>query len=161
MPASPFIPDSPFINSCAQSTAVAWSLGKATKLLLYMLSLYLCIYYVLFVDIFTRSFDDFISMKFLIVVFLPASPFIPTSPFINFGDSCQPPRLFRPPLLFQTREYIPCSSWSQLANVKNEIIKVRNLAHTHPHPHPHTHTQAHAHTRTHTKQSITEILWKD
>ena len=32
MPASPFIPDFPFINSCAQSTKVAWSLGKATKL---------------------------------------------------------------------------------------------------------------------------------
>ena len=31
-------------------------------------------------------------MKFLIAVFLPASPFIPTSPFINFGD-CQTPRL--------------------------------------------------------------------
>ena len=30
--ASPFIPDPPFINSCAQSVAVAWSLGKATKL---------------------------------------------------------------------------------------------------------------------------------
>ena len=30
--AFPFIPDSPFINSCAQSTVVAWSLGKATKL---------------------------------------------------------------------------------------------------------------------------------
>ena len=27
-----FIPDSPFINSCTQSTAVAWSLDKATKL---------------------------------------------------------------------------------------------------------------------------------
>ena len=25
------IPDFPFINSCAQSTSVAWSLGKATK----------------------------------------------------------------------------------------------------------------------------------
>ena len=34
---------------------------------------YLCISYVLFVDIFPRSFDDFISMKFLITVFLPAS----------------------------------------------------------------------------------------
>ena len=32
-------------------------------------------------------------MKFLIAVFLPASPFIPTSPFINFGDFCQTPRL--------------------------------------------------------------------
>ena len=62
-------------------------------------------------------------MKFLIAVFLPVSPFIPTSPFINFGDFgqtprllhpcrfiilaeiCQPSRLFRPPLLFETREY--------------------------------------------------------
>ena len=41
---------------------------------------YLCISYVLFVDIFTRSFDDLISMKFLIAVSLPASLFIPTSP---------------------------------------------------------------------------------
>ena len=32
MPATPFIPDSPFINSCAQSTVVVCSLGKATKL---------------------------------------------------------------------------------------------------------------------------------
>ena len=36
----------------------------------------LCISYVFVVDIFTRSFDDFISMKFLIAVFLSASPFI-------------------------------------------------------------------------------------
>ena len=32
MPASPFIPDFLFSNSCAQSTAVVWSQGKATKL---------------------------------------------------------------------------------------------------------------------------------
>ena len=38
---------------------------------------YLCISYVPFVDIFTRSFDDFISVKFLIAVFFPASPFQP------------------------------------------------------------------------------------
>ena len=177
MPASPFVPDSQFINSCAQSTAVAWSLGEVTEeaegntttsavlemlvnvpltsfvplaehsmddeleedasfldeigrlfdshktsvsLLPHRAKLfsdynqarhrvkrrieqknkwffmqinYLCISYVLFVDIFTKSFDDFISMKFLIAVFLPASPFIPTSPFINFGDFCQPPCL--------------------------------------------------------------------
>ena len=31
LPVSPFIPDSLFINSCAQSTAVAWSLGKAMR----------------------------------------------------------------------------------------------------------------------------------
>ena len=59
----------------------------------------LCISYVFVVDIFTRSFDDFISMKFLIAVFLSASPFIPTSLFINFGDFCQPLRLFHPPRL--------------------------------------------------------------
>ena len=53
----------------------------------------LCIPYVFFVDIFTRSFDDFVSMKFLIAVFLPASP------FINFADFCQPPRLLHPPCL--------------------------------------------------------------
>ena len=51
-------------------------------------------------DIFTRSFDDFISMKFLFAVFLPASPFIPTSLFINFrNQTCQPPRLLHPPRL--------------------------------------------------------------
>ena len=56
-----------------------------------------CISYVIFVDIFTRSFDSFISMKILIAVFLPASLFIPTFPVINFGDFCQPPCLsFRP-----------------------------------------------------------------
>ena len=43
-----------------------------------------------------RSFDYFISMKFLIVLFLPVSPFTPTSPFINFEDLCQPPRLLHP-----------------------------------------------------------------
>ena len=54
---------------------------------------YLCISYVLFVDIFTRSFDDFILMKFPIAVFFPASP------FITFGDFCQLPRLLHPPRL--------------------------------------------------------------
>ena len=48
----------------------------------------------------TRSFDDFISMKFLIAVFLPASP------FISFGDFYQSPGLLQPLLLFETREYI-------------------------------------------------------
>ena len=53
---------------------------------------YLCISYVLFVDIFTRSFDDLISVKFLIV-------FLPASPFIKIEDFCQPPRLMHPPRL--------------------------------------------------------------
>ena len=57
---------------------------------------YLFISYVLSVDIFTRSFDDFISMKFLIAVFFPASPFVPISLFIIFGDFCQPPCLLHP-----------------------------------------------------------------
>ena len=39
-------------------------------------------------------------MKFLIAVFLPASPFIPNSPFINFGDFCQPPRLLYPAVYY-------------------------------------------------------------
>ena len=60
---------------------------------------YFCIY-VLFVDIFTRSLNDFISMKFLIALFLPVSPLIPTSLFINFGDFCQPLHLLHPPRLF-------------------------------------------------------------
>ena len=42
---------------------------------------YICIFYVLFVDIFTRSFDDFISVKFLIAAF------------------CQTPYLLQPPRL--------------------------------------------------------------
>ena len=57
----------------------------------------LCISYVLFVDVFTRSFDGFISKKFLIAVFLPASRFIPTFPLINFGDFRT--RLLHPPRL--------------------------------------------------------------
>ena len=48
-------------------------------------------------------------MKFLIAVFLPASPFIAASPFINFGDFRQPSRLLhRPRLLF----------WSKLASLR-------------------------------------------
>ena len=60
----------------------------------------LCISYVRFVDIFTRSLDDFILMKFLIAVFLRAPPFIPTSLFINFGDFYQPLHFLHPPCLF-------------------------------------------------------------
>ena len=32
LPAFTFVPESPFISSCAKSTVVAWSLGKATKM---------------------------------------------------------------------------------------------------------------------------------
>ena len=68
---------------------------------------YLCISYVLFVDIFTRLFDDFISMKFLIALFLLASP------FINFGDFCQPLCLLQPPcLLFWLKFAGSPSVWS-------------------------------------------------
>ena len=81
----------------------------------YKLSLY---FFLLFVDIFTRLFDNFVLIKFLIAVFLPASPFInfgsfcqpprllhPPHLFLILAKTCQPPRLFRPPLLFETREY--------------------------------------------------------
>ena len=36
---------------------------------------------------------------------MPTSPFIAPSPFIILAKICQPPRLFLPPLLFETREY--------------------------------------------------------
>ena len=86
---------------------------------------YLCISYLLFVDIFTKSFDDFISMNavfspaslffFNLPVyelrrFLPASPYIAPSPLF-LAKICQPPRLFRPPLLFETPEYIGLENW--------------------------------------------------
>ena len=118
MPVSHFIPDSPFINLSAQSTAVAWSLGKAAKLFVvhvvsftshkivfwlhvawrgesskrtsdssYRLTTFV---FLIFFCWYFHSFDNFVSMKFLIAVFLPASPFIPTSLFINFGDFYQP-----------------------------------------------------------------------
>ena len=38
--------------------------------------------------------------------FLATSLFIAPSPFIILAEICQPPRLFRPPLLFETREYL-------------------------------------------------------
>ena len=60
---------------------------------------YLCISYVLFVDIFAKSFDYSVSMNFLIAVFLPVSQFIPTPPFINFGEFYQPPCFLHPPCL--------------------------------------------------------------
>ena len=58
-----------------------------------------CFSHVLFVNIFRRTFDNFISMKFLIAEFLLASPFILTIPFINFGDFNQSPYLSHPSLL--------------------------------------------------------------
>ena len=72
-------------------------------------------FYVLFVDILTRWFDDFISMKFLIAVFLPASPCIPTtSPFINFENFCQPPRLLHPLLLLFWPKFVSLPVYSTL-----------------------------------------------
>ena len=61
----------------------------ADKLPLY----FLCFFYWYFHNI------VFISMKFLVAVFLPASPFILTFPFINFEDFCKSPRLLHPPRL--------------------------------------------------------------
>ena len=58
MPASPFISDSQFINSCAQSTAVAWSLGKATKLF----DVHVFFISMTFISIYRHRFGDFWSI---------------------------------------------------------------------------------------------------
>ena len=45
-------------------------------------------------------------LRLLIISFFATLPnLIKHFPFINFGEFCQPPRLFRPPLLFETGEY--------------------------------------------------------
>ena len=117
LPASPFIPDSSIVHSCAQSTVLAWSLGKATEL--FVVHVVSSSSHKLFSDynearrsvkrrieqknkwFFSLINYLCISMKFLMAVFLPASPFIPTSLFINFGGFCQTLRLLHPPhLLF-------------------------------------------------------------
>ena len=64
---------------------VAWRGESSKRLVILHVVNYLRISYVLFVDIFTRSFDDFISMKFLIVVSNEVSKFL--------VSNCQPPRL--------------------------------------------------------------------
>ena len=56
----------------------------------------------------------FISMKFLIAVFLPACPFIPTSPFINFGDFCKPPHLLHHPRLLFWQKFSSLPIYSAL-----------------------------------------------
>ena len=61
-----------------------------------------------FVDILTRLFNNFTSMKFPIAVLLPAPLFIPISPFINFGDFSQPPFLLHPLILL---------FWAKLSNL--------------------------------------------
>ena len=54
-------------------------------------------------------------MKFLIAVFLPASPFVAPSPFINFGDFCQPLRLLHPPLLLFWPKFASLPVYSALS----------------------------------------------
>ena len=52
---------------------------------------------------------------------MPTPSFIAPFPLIILADICQPPRLFRPPVLFETREYMTISKiidsysrWSRL-----------------------------------------------
>ena len=96
------------------------------------LPLYFLCYFL--VDIFTRSLDDFISMKFLIAVFLPASPFLPTSPFIDFGDFCQPSRfLHLPGLLFWPKfaslpVYFSLPFYLKLESRKEQLIQPVHLS---------------------------------
>ena len=66
---------------------VAWR-GESSNKWFFMLINYLCISYVLFVDIFTWSFDHFIWMKFLFAVFLPTSPFITLEIFAKLPVYC-------------------------------------------------------------------------
>ena len=53
-------------------------------------------------------------MKFLIAVYLPASPFFLTSPFINFGDFCQPSRLLHFPCLLFWQKFASLPVYSTL-----------------------------------------------
>ena len=75
-------------------------------------------------------------------MFLPVSPLIPTSSFINFGDFlltspfigpslfiiltkiCQSSRLFHPPILFETREYlfVVVKLWNKLALITKATV---------------------------------------
>ena len=57
----PFIPDSPFINSCAQSAALAWRLGKATKLSDVHVFYFLLIS-MTFISMYRLRFGDFLSI---------------------------------------------------------------------------------------------------
>ena len=68
---------------------------------------------------------DFISMKFLIAVFLPASPFILTSPFINFGDFCQPLRLLHPPRLLFWTKFVSMGVWKNPSMGKYGLERLR------------------------------------
>ena len=61
-------------------------------------------------------------MKFLIAVFLPASPFIPTSPFINFGDFCQPPHLLHPPHLLFWLKFASLPFYSPSPSISNSRV---------------------------------------
>ena len=62
-------------------------------------------------------------MKFLIAVFLPASP------FINFGDFCQPPRLLHPPRLLFWPKFTSLPVYSTLAYyLKLESIELSKVA---------------------------------
>ena len=66
-------------------------------------------------------------MKFLIAVFLPASP------FINFGDFCQPPRLLFSPKFASLPVYSALPFYLKLESNKhvvchfsNTVVRVRH-----------------------------------
>ena len=60
-------------------------------------------------------FIPFITIKFLIAVFLPASPFIPTSLFMNYQDFFQPPCLLHPPRLLFWPKFASLPVYSTLS----------------------------------------------
>ena len=76
----------------------------------------------------------FISMKFLVAVFLPASLFILTFPFINFEDFCKPPRLLHPPrLLFWPKfsSLTVCSALPFYLKLETTYIHMYLYLHSH------------------------------
>ena len=69
LPTSPFILDSLFINSCAQSTAVVWSLGKATKLF----DVHVFFISMTFISIYRLRFGDFLC-RFQVILHVDKLP---------------------------------------------------------------------------------------
>ena len=103
MAVSPFIPESPFINSCAQSTAVAWSLGKATKLFdvhVFFISMtFISIYKLRFGSDSSCRKTTFVFFMFFLLIFSQDRLTILFQWNFWLLCFCQSPRLFQPPRL--------------------------------------------------------------
>ena len=123
---SPFILDTSFINSYAESAVVAWSLGKATKLFdvhVFLISITLISIYRLkfgsryscrqttfvFIMFFLLIFSQdrlmiLFQWKFQLLCFASLSVYWLPPLLLFFVEVCQPPCLYHPSLLLETRE---------------------------------------------------------